>query len=270
MSSDPGALIEYRDEGGFHDAFRTDLLGLKREGIILSPFLRSARASEYYPLLGDLVRRQARIIVFTRPDRESAGEGRQEHARVTASLRGIGVDLRHRPGMHEKLAVLDRTILWHGSLNILSHGSSTESMLRLADPDLITRMLDDLRLDVASGEGRGGAASDPASDPAADPAADAAHAQPPVLSPAPAADATRARTSAPTPAPIIAARSDPAGAGLVRELDPACHCPRCGSAMTVKHGAHTRLACPDAGCGFEFDPRLSRWLLGARGRGRSA
>jgi len=45
MSSVPGALIEYRDEGGFHDAFRTDLPGLKREGIILSPFLRSARAA---------------------------------------------------------------------------------------------------------------------------------------------------------------------------------------------------------------------------------
>jgi len=33
--------------------------------------------------------------------------------------------------MHEKVAFIDREVVWHGSLNILSHKDTTESMLRL-------------------------------------------------------------------------------------------------------------------------------------------
>jgi len=36
--------------------------------------------------------------------------------------------------MHEKVAMLDGCILWHGSLNILSHRDTSESMLRLESP----------------------------------------------------------------------------------------------------------------------------------------
>jgi ssDNA-binding Zn-finger/Zn-ribbon topoisomerase 1 len=36
--------------------------------------------------------------------------------------------------MHEKIAILDGRILWHGSLNILSHRDTHESMLRIESP----------------------------------------------------------------------------------------------------------------------------------------
>jgi ssDNA-binding Zn-finger/Zn-ribbon topoisomerase 1 len=38
------------------------------------------------------------------------------------------VDLRGR--MHEKIALIDRRIAWHGSLSILSHSSTSELMVR--------------------------------------------------------------------------------------------------------------------------------------------
>ena len=52
-----------------------------------------------------------------------------------------------RPGMHEKLAVIDASILWHGSLNMLSHNDTRESMLRFESPELIREVLTDLRLE---------------------------------------------------------------------------------------------------------------------------
>jgi predicted RNA-binding Zn-ribbon protein involved in translation (DUF1610 family) len=42
---------------------------------------------------------------------------------------GVAVDLRAR--MHEKIALVDQSVAWHGSLNILSHRDTSESMLRL-------------------------------------------------------------------------------------------------------------------------------------------
>jgi hypothetical protein len=47
------------------------------------------------------------------------------------SLRASGCTVELRSRMHEKLAMIDERVLWHGSLNILSHRDTTESMLRL-------------------------------------------------------------------------------------------------------------------------------------------
>lgn len=217
MAPSLGVPVEHRDEGEFHAAFRSDLLATKVEAIVLSPFLHGGRASQYYALFSDRIRQGVRITIYTRSESEFAGDGREEHARVSASLRATGADLRTRKGMHEKAAALDGDILWHGSLNILSHGSSTESMLRIASPDLVRTVLTDLRLLEDK------------------------------LPPTPDAAVTR-----------------------VADAAPDCACPRCGSAMVVKHGAWTRVACPDPACGFEFDQRLSRWLLSAQARRRPA
>lgn len=50
--------------------------------------------------------------------------------------------------MHEKIAIIDGKILWHGSLNILSHGTASESMLRIVNPAFCRELLEKL-VDVA-------------------------------------------------------------------------------------------------------------------------
>ena len=46
-------------------------------------------------------------------------------------LRNIGLTVDLRARMHEKIAIIDGEVLWHGSLNILSHRDTSESMLRI-------------------------------------------------------------------------------------------------------------------------------------------
>jgi len=54
--------------------------------------------------------------------------------RLIAALRDLGATVDARAQMHEKIAILDGHILWHGSLNILSHRDTHESMLRIDSP----------------------------------------------------------------------------------------------------------------------------------------
>lgn len=61
-------------------------------------------------------------------------------------MQRAGVQLRVRSGMHEKIGVIDNQILWHGSLNILSHNDTRESMLRFESPELVQEVLTDLGL----------------------------------------------------------------------------------------------------------------------------
>jgi hypothetical protein len=56
-------------------------------------------------------------------------------------MQSIGVDVYMTVGHHRKLAVIDKSILWEGSLNILSQHDSCEVMRRIANDELAADML---------------------------------------------------------------------------------------------------------------------------------
>lgn len=125
----------------FFPAFIKDLEHARQSAVILSPFVTRrgiARLADAFRLA---VMRGVRIHILTRPPDESGVGGIEEGREHIAELRALGilVDLRKR--MHEKIAILDERILWHGSLNILSYRDTEESMLRLESPAACKKIL---------------------------------------------------------------------------------------------------------------------------------
>ena len=47
-------------------------------------------------------------------------------------LETMGVSAHCRDSIHQKYAVIDDQLVWYGSINLLSFGSSQESIMRLA------------------------------------------------------------------------------------------------------------------------------------------
>ena len=121
-------------EGTFYPAFQKDLERARESIVILSPFATGPGTARWIDLLRAALARGVRVRVLTRPPGEFGGGGTDEVAELVQGLRdlGIAVDLRAR--MHEKIAIIDGRVLWHGSLNILSHRDTHESMLRLESP----------------------------------------------------------------------------------------------------------------------------------------
>jgi hypothetical protein len=130
----------------FMDRFRADLANAETAVTILSPFLSPNRAVHYYPSLAALTVRQARVEVYVRPRHEQPESLRDRYPEVERALTRAGATVHLRPGMHEKVAAIDGRILWHGSLNILSHNDTRESMLRFESPELVREVLTDLGL----------------------------------------------------------------------------------------------------------------------------
>ena len=59
----------------------------------------------------------------------------------------IGINIILLKGNHHrKLAIIDRSILWEGSLNILSFSNSQEIMRRIEDKELANQMFIFLKL----------------------------------------------------------------------------------------------------------------------------
>jgi phosphatidylserine/phosphatidylglycerophosphate/cardiolipin synthase-like enzyme len=120
------------DEKTFYPAFLKDLAHCKREVIIESPFITSERMNMLWPILRMLYKRGVKIFIITRDPREhTEGYSDQSEAEIQA-LEALGIQVLLCTGNHHrKLAILDRTILWEGSLNILSQLHSREIMRRL-------------------------------------------------------------------------------------------------------------------------------------------
>lgn len=137
-------IIRHFTEREFWPAFRADLLECSTSLVILSPFLARARAFSLIREFRRLRARGVRVLVYTRPAAGQAGGLGARFQVVVRALRSSGVEVRERERMHEKVVAIDGRVFWHGSLNVLSHSATFESMLRIESEDLVRSVLADL------------------------------------------------------------------------------------------------------------------------------
>lgn len=119
-------------EETFYAAFLKDLSKCGAEVIIESPFATFKRVSILMPTLKRLKNRGVKVAVNTRDPIENSDErSRCDAYQAIALLQNIGVQVVFSKTHHRKIAVLDRKILYEGSLNILSQSHSLEVMRRI-------------------------------------------------------------------------------------------------------------------------------------------
>lgn len=120
------------DETTFYKAFVADLGHAKTEIIIESPFIISDRMKSLWPHLERAYERGIKIYIITRdPKDHSDGYEIQSESEIE-KLEELGIQVFLCTGNHHrKLAIIDRSVLWEGSLNILSQTKSREIMRRL-------------------------------------------------------------------------------------------------------------------------------------------
>ncbi len=135
------------NERTFYPAFTKDMLKAKKEVIIYSPFITKYRADFFRKTFVRLRIKNIKLFIFTRPIGEHE-EYVQEEARAAIQIyESLGARVVFLEGsIHEKVAVIDKKILWTGSMNILSQRSSRELMTRTEDEALTAQFISHLDL----------------------------------------------------------------------------------------------------------------------------
>ncbi len=125
------------DENTFYNRFKQDLLEAKQEVIIESPFITTRRLEILKSVFEKLVDRGVQVFIMTRdPKEHDEFLSMQAEAGIRYfEVLGIQV-LLCSGGHHRKLAMIDRKVLWEGSLNILSQSHSREFMRRIENRQL--------------------------------------------------------------------------------------------------------------------------------------
>lgn len=135
------------DHNDFYPAFVRDLGNCTKEIIIESPFITRKRMAHLLPTLRRLRARGVKVVINTRHPHEHDDFYMAQAFKAIAQLQSLGILVLYTGGHHRKLAVLDRAIVWEGSLNILSQSNSCEIMRKITSRTLAEQMIQFLRLD---------------------------------------------------------------------------------------------------------------------------
>ena len=121
------------DEKSFYYQFEHDLAHAKREVIIESPFITVPKLKSLKHSFTSLIERNISVFIITRhPEEHDPLMAEQSEAGIRF-FEDLGVQVLMWNSHHRKIAMIDRKIVWKGSLNILSHRNSHEFMEREED-----------------------------------------------------------------------------------------------------------------------------------------
>ncbi|MDR1589642.1 MAG: DEAD/DEAH box helicase family protein [Oscillospiraceae bacterium] len=130
------------DGKNFYAPFSQDISGIAREALIISPFMKRARVAGMLKLLAEPLSQKAMITIITRPPENYKLSDQPEIAALISELKEAGVAAITKNNIYQKYAVLDKAVVWYGSINFLSFGRSEESIMRFENADIAGELID--------------------------------------------------------------------------------------------------------------------------------
>nr|WP_083977555.1 AAA domain-containing protein [Herbidospora sakaeratensis] len=115
-----------------------DIAHARRSVDVFCAFLDPGPVRRWLDVLVPRIRAGVQVTVHTRLNP------------LVDDLRAAGCRVNLRERMHEKVLIIDETVLWHGSLNLLANTGPTDLMMRITDPAScrrVRRIVDRARMD---------------------------------------------------------------------------------------------------------------------------
>ena len=101
----------------------------------------------FIPIFKRLIEKGVKIYIMTRDPKEHSESMEIQSESAIRQCEVLGIQVLICTGNHHrKLGILDREVLWEGSLNILSQTKSREIMRRMENKELAIQMFEFLRL----------------------------------------------------------------------------------------------------------------------------
>ncbi len=129
------------NNNNFLTVFSNDIFSAKHEILIVSPFISKRRLFQMLKLLTNTIKNCDKVKVITRPETDFKGKDKDVLKEMYESIRTAGAELIFKANIHQKFAIIDKRTVWYGSINLLSYGSSEESIMRLESINIANELL---------------------------------------------------------------------------------------------------------------------------------
>ena len=135
----PDTYSPYYDGKSFALKFRKDISQAKRSIVIACPNICLQAHSPYIKLFAELSARGVGIVVYTK---ENALDMNNLSDVDMNSLAQIGVTIVPSPNLSCRCAIIDKKLIWYGSINYLGKNSFEDNAMRIEDALLANDLLD--------------------------------------------------------------------------------------------------------------------------------
>ena len=123
------------DGQNFVSPFVSDLSQCKRSIVISCPKVRIGRQQRIADRLVDIAAKGFEVILHTRGENED-----------TLHLQHQGIVVITNPQLSLHAAIIDKSIIWYGSVNILGYQSTEDNLIRFQNAEIATNLLDTLHV----------------------------------------------------------------------------------------------------------------------------
>jgi phosphatidylserine/phosphatidylglycerophosphate/cardiolipin synthase-like enzyme len=143
---EPEMSTPFFDGKSYSAAFRKDLAQANRSVIIACPNIHLQPHSPYYRLLAELTARGVQVTIYTKSD--DSDHTNEKHPRFSknnkdiTALENIGVTIVLSPSLSCRCAIIDKKLIWYGSINFLGKNSVEDNSMRFEDSTLAADLLD--------------------------------------------------------------------------------------------------------------------------------
>ena len=129
------------DTSSFYPVYCGDIDNAYGNIFIISPFVMRRRIMKFHEHFRRSIDKNIKVAIMTRPCEDFKEKDRPQLRETLDILRNDGVNLLFKSGVHQKFAVIDERIVWYGSINLLSFGTSEETMMRLERSNIASELL---------------------------------------------------------------------------------------------------------------------------------
>ncbi len=129
------------DTETYYKIYEQDLLRANSEVIISSPGLNEKKVTQFVRGMQRKQESGIKVTVITL-EATSYPENRVEKASELISyLKQAGVVVKLLPTMHEHFALIDKEIVWYGSMNLLSGEKGDDNLMRVVSKEIVQELM---------------------------------------------------------------------------------------------------------------------------------
>lgn len=129
----PSSVVENQIFNGstFYRPYTSDLIKAKRSIVISSPKLYRTEQNPLVTLLKELAQQGIEILITTATENEQ-----------TAFIQSKGLSVKVKPKLSLYTTIIDKEVVWYGSINTLGYASKDDNMIKVTDIYLANELIE--------------------------------------------------------------------------------------------------------------------------------
>ena len=130
------------DSDSYMSVFERDIAEADAEIVISSPGVSARSIRRMLKDLGERHDSGVKITLLTLPADGYPKERIGKTKELLAKLTELGATVMEKPGIHEHFAVIDKEIIWYGSVNLLSNAKKEDNLMRVKSKEIAQELLE--------------------------------------------------------------------------------------------------------------------------------